>query len=250
MKLSVSDLEFAYNGHPVLQNISFNLAPGTLLCILGVNGAGKSTLLKCINRILKPRRGSVLLDQEDLNILNRAEMAKRLGYVPQQHTQSRLSVFEAVLLGRKPHLNWGPGPKDYAIVEELIAQLGMSHMAMRSVGDLSGGEMQKVAIARALAQAPEVLLLDEPTSNLDLKNQLEVMGLVRRVIDEHGLSAVVAIHDLNLAVRFGDHFLFLKDHKVYEMVDKFGLSPETIYQVYDVPVALQKVGSQTVVVPV
>jgi iron complex transport system ATP-binding protein len=249
MNLSVADLGFAYNGHPVLQRIGFSLAPGTLLCVLGVNGAGKSTLLKCLNRILKPTSGTVLLGADDLATLSRNETAKRLGYVPQHHGASRLSVFEAVLLGRKPHLNWGPGPKDYELVENLIGQLGLGHLALRPVADLSGGEMQKVAIARALAQTPEILLLDEPTSSLDLKNQLDVMGLVRRVIESRGLAAVVAIHDLNLAVRFGDRFLFLKDHKVHDMVDKQSLSAETIRQVYGVEVTLQNIGSQTIVVP-
>lgn len=250
MNLSVTDLGFAYNGHPILQRIGFTLSPGTLLCVLGVNGAGKSTLLKCLNRILKPNSGTVLLGADDISTLSRNEAAKRLGYVPQQHRQTQLKVFEAVLLGRKPHLSWGPGPKDYELVEDLIGQLGLRHLALRSVGDLSGGEMQKVAIARALAQTPEILLLDEPTSNLDLKNQLEVMGLIKRITVSRGLAAVVAIHDLNLAVRFGDRFLFLKDYQVHEMVDRESLCAETIHQVYGVPVTLQKVGSQTIVVPI
>jgi iron complex transport system ATP-binding protein len=249
MNLYVTDLDFAYNGHPILQRIRFSLEPGTLLCVLGVNGAGKSTLLKCLNRILKPASGTVMLGADDLSTLSRIESAKRLGYVPQQHRQTQLNVFEAVLLGRKPHLTWGPGPKDYELVEGLIAQLGLEHLAMRPVEALSGGETQKVAIARALAQTPQILLLDEPTSNLDLKNQLEVMGLVRRVIKSRGLAAVVAIHDLNLAVRFGDRFLFLKDHQVLEMVDKQCLSAATIQQVYGVKVTLQRYGSQTIVVP-
>jgi iron complex transport system ATP-binding protein len=249
MNLSVSDLGFSYNGSPVLRNIDFSIAPGTVLCVLGVNGAGKSTLLKCLNRILKPRNGTVLLGTDDIGTLSRNETAKRLGYVPQQHHRTRLSVFEAVLLGRKPHLSWGPGPKDYELVEDLIGQLGLGHLALRPVEDLSGGEMQKVAIARALAQTPDILLLDEPTSNLDLKNQLDVMSLVRGVIESRGLAAVVAIHDLNLALRFGDQFLFLKDRQVYDMVDRQSLSAETIRQVYGVKVTLQQIGPQTIVVP-
>jgi iron complex transport system ATP-binding protein len=249
MKLTVSDINFAYNGHPILRQISFGLKPGALLCILGVNGAGKSTLLKCLNRILKPGSGSVLIGEENINNLSRNETAKRLGYVPQQHPRTRLSVFESVLMGRKPHLNWGPAPTDFALVEKLITQLGLEHLALRPVTDLSGGEMQKVAIARALAQTPEVLLLDEPTSNLDLKNQLEVMGLIRNVVENQGLSAVVAIHDLNLAVRYGDRFLFLKDHRVHSMVDRQALSAETIREVYGVDVILQKINSQTIVIP-
>lgn len=250
MNLSVSELGYSYNGHPVLQRIRFTLTPGTMLCVLGRNGAGKTTLLKCLNRILKPDKGTVLLGEEALGAMSRNEAARRLGYVPQHHRQLQLSVFESILMGRKPHLNWGPGPKDYALVEELIRQMGLEDLALRPMEALSGGEMQKVAIARALAQAPGILLLDEPTSNLDLKNQLEVMALVRRVIDNQGLSAVVAIHDLNLAVRFGDRFLFLKDGRVHELEDDASLCAETIQHVYGVNVALEKIGAHTVVVPI
>jgi iron complex transport system ATP-binding protein len=139
---------------------------------------------------------------------------------------------------------------DYAVVDQTIRQMGLSPLALRPVSDLSGGEVQKVMLARALAQSPAILLLDEPTSNLDLKNQMAVMALIRSVVCIRGLMAIVAIHDLNLAVRFADHFLFIKDHRIHAIAKKEELSTEMIEQVYGVEVVIQKVGGHRVVVPV
>jgi iron complex transport system ATP-binding protein len=249
MKLKVANLQFSYNSHPVLADVTFSLDRGQIMCVLGVNGVGKSTLLKCLNRILQPQRGSVLVDEEDLLHINRNIVSRRMGYVPQRHPETQLTVFEAVLMGRKPHIRWSMGSEDYEVAERTIQQLGLARLAMRSVMSLSGGELQKVVIARALAQSPEILLLDEPTSNLDLKNQLEVMGLIRRIVETQGLSAVVAIHDLNIAVRFADSFLFLKDQRIHGVSTKEDLTADMIRQVYGVDVALTDVGGHTVVVP-
>lgn len=250
MRLTVANIEFSYNSHPVLSDVNFSLDRGQIMCVLGVNGAGKSTLLKCLNRILKPRRGSVSVDGKNLLLMSQNSVARRIGYVPQRHPETRLMVFEAVLMGRKPHIRWALGGDDYALVENIITQIGIAHLAMRSVSDLSGGEIQKVIIARALAQSPAVLLLDEPTSNLDLKNQLEVMGLIRRIVETQGLSAVVAIHDLNIAVRFADRFLFLKEQRIHAISTRKGITSEMIHQVYGVEVVLKEFEGQTIVVPV
>jgi iron complex transport system ATP-binding protein len=139
---------------------------------------------------------------------------------------------------------------DYTTVDRIIRQMGLSALALRPVGDLSGGEAQKVMIARALAQSPAILLLDEPTSNLDLKNQMEVMALIRSVVGSQGLMAIVAIHDLNLAVRFADHFLFIKNHQIHAITTREELSAEMIEAVYGVKVLIQEVGGHRIVVPV
>lgn len=249
MKLTVTDINFSYNGRPVLSDVNFSLERGEVMCLLGINGAGKSTLLKCLNRILKPQRGSVLIDGEDLLSMNQKRVARRMGYVPQRHPKTRLTVFEAVLMGRKPHIRWKTEKSDYAFVEDIICQFGLAPLAMRFVNDLSGGEVQKVVIARALAQSPEILLLDEPTSNLDLKNQLEVMGMIRRIVETQGLSAVIAIHDLNMAVRFADSFILLKDRQIHAVSTRQNLTSEMIRQVYGVDVTLVTVGGHTIVAP-
>jgi len=249
VRLKVADIYFSYNSHPVLSNVSFCLERGQIMCVLGVNGAGKSTLLKCLNRILEPHRGTVLLDGADLSSMNHGRIAQLIAYVPQRYPESGLTVFESVLMGRKPHIRWSMGGGNYALAETIIRQIGLEHLAMRPISTLSGGELQKVVIARALAQSPQVLLLDEPTSNLDLKNQLEVMELIRKIVKQRGLSAVAAIHDLNMALRFADSYLFLKDGRIYAVAGKEELTAETIRQVYGVDVELVRIGNHMVVVP-
>lgn len=251
MKLSVSGIDFAYRGsHAVLQDIAFDVQPGEILCLLGANGAGKSTLLKCINRILKPSKGSVLVDGQAVFDMPQREVARHIGYVPQKHNESLLSVYEAVLMGRRPHVQWSLREQDYALVEQILQQLGLQALSMRPINSLSGGQLQKVIIARALAQAPGVLLLDEPISNLDLKNQIEVMRLVQGITRAQNLAVVLTIHDLNMAMRFGDKFLFLKDRQVQAITDRAGFSPELIERVYDVAVSLHQCNGHPTVVPI
>jgi len=249
MFLSVAGIGFSYNSHPVLENIGFELDKGLILGILGVNGAGKSTLLKCLNKILNPHKGSVILNSEDIFAMKGTEIAKRMAYMPQKYSDDPLTVFDAVLLGRKPHIRWSATDKDFRIVEEILAEMNLVPFSLRPVNSLSGGEMQKVVIARALAQEPKVLLLDEPTSNLDIRNQFEVMGMIRRIVKERELSAVVSIHDLNLAFRFADIFLMMKHHKVYSLIDKKDVSTEMIRDVYGIDVFLAQVKGHPVIVP-
>ena len=249
MNIEVDQIGFSYNGKPILQQIAFGLEPGTFCCILGVNGAGKSTLLKCLNRILSQQSGTVLLDERSIQELRRNEIAKLVGYVPQRNPEVRLTVFEAVLLGRKPHIQFSVHAEDHRIVERVIEQTGLQEMALRPVSELSGGEAQKVVIARALAQEPQLLLLDEPTSNLDLRNQLDVLQLVRNIVDSRGLSAIVAIHDLNLALRCADRLIFLKDHRVFSIVGKDEIDEGILEAVYGVRVAIREVAGHRVVVP-
>jgi iron complex transport system ATP-binding protein len=249
MKLSVAGIEFSYNSTPVLSDINFNLDQGRILCVLGVNGAGKSTLIKCLNRILTPERGEILLDEQNLSTLSRNEVAKRLAYVPQRQSDLKLRVIDTVLLGRKPYIKWNVTDEDFRYAVDILCRLGLGRLALRGMGELSGGEAQKVAIARALVQSARILLLDEPTNSLDLKNQIEVMDMIRGIVKTQELSAVIAIHDLDLAFRFGDSFLFLKDHRIHSFCEKKDLSAETIREVYDLEVSLVQVEGHTVVVP-
>lgn len=248
--LKVAGIHFSYKIRPALRDIHFHLPPGRLMGVLGVNGAGKSTLLKCINRILKPQTGTVYLEDLDITHADPRRIAQVLGYVPQRHGKSPLTVYESVLLGRRPHMGWGVSTSDYAMVESVLNQLGLSTLARRPVMEISGGEVQKVMLARALAQKPKVLLLDEPTSNLDLKNQMEVMGLIRDIVKNQNISVVVSIHDLNLAVRFADLFLFLKNHAVHTLVDREHLNEAMIKDVYGVEGMIREISGRVVVVPV
>ncbi|MEI8181791.1 MAG: ABC transporter ATP-binding protein [Desulfomonile sp.] len=251
MILSVNQISFRYNSRSVLRDVTFELQPSQILGVLGINGAGKSTLLKCINRVLRPVGGSVLLNGTGLHQLRGDAIARRIGYVPQRYySEDQVTVFDAVLLGRKPHIKWAAADRDLRVVEKLLKLMGLEEYALRPLSTLSGGEAQKVIIARALAQEPKVLLLDEPTSSLDLRNQLEVMNLVVNVVRTEGVSAVVAIHDLNLALRFVDLFLILKDGLVHAMGLKEALTPEVIEDVYGVHSILRTVEGYPVIIPV
>jgi iron complex transport system ATP-binding protein len=248
MILSIQGLSFSYNGRPVLRDISFQLAPGRILAIMGVNGAGKTTLLKCINRVLRPASGKVFVDGNDASLMNGREIAERIGYVPQRYADEDLSVFDAVLLGRRPYIQWKATRNDIRVVESLLIQLGLGSLAMRPVNRLSGGEIQKVIIARALAQEPRLLLLDEPTSNLDLRNQLEVLTIVQDTVRTHGISAILAVHDINLALRCADRIMLLKDGRVLLEGEPGELTSETLREVYGIRALIGEVEGHRVVI--
>jgi len=248
--LAVDGIRFAYNTKPVLDGVSFNVGRGELCSILGNNGAGKSTLLKCLLSILHPQEGTVLIEEEDASRLSRMEMARRMGYVAQKESGSaRLTVFDAVLMGRRPHINWGASGKDLDVVQEVMESLDLEGLSLRYLDQLSGGELQKVVIARALAQEPGIMLLDEPTSNLDLRNQLEVMETVKGAVAERGIAAMMAIHDVNLALRFSHKFMLLKDGAIFSCGSSEVITPESMEKVYGVRVEVEKLGERKIVIP-
>lgn len=249
MILKIRGLEFSYPGTPILKNVDFELQKGQILAVLGINGAGKTTLLKCINRILPPRAGSVFLNQDDVRSMRRNQIAKRFAYVPQRFDEEPLTVFDAVLLGRKPYIRWEAAAHDLEIVEAILCRLDIEHLALRLTNHLSGGELQKVMIARAMAQEPEVLLLDEPTSNLDMKNQLSVMQLLEKAVREHDMAAIVSLHDINLAFRFADHFLMLREGCVHLLAPREKVTDQDIACVYGVTVRLHEIDGYRMVIP-
>lgn len=220
---------FHYKNCPVvLQNVDFQAEDGHFLAILGNNGAGKSTLLKCMNGILKPDTGSLLLDGEDLLTMPHRQVAQRVAFVAQTVASTQMTVHDMVMLGRRPYMGWSFSREDHDIVHAAMARLGLMDMRGRFLNQLSGGERQKVMLARALAQQPRLLLLDEPTSALDIRNQYQVLKIVGELCRTEGLTAVVVIHDLTLALRFCDRFLLMRDGQVYrygglEVLDKTAL---------------------------
>ena len=233
--IQVKNLSYHYKGCPeVLKDISFEIEPGTIVAILGNNGAGKSTLLKCFNHILKPDSGEVLLDGENLLTLSSREVAKRMAFVSQSVPDTQMTVHDVVMLGHRPYMKWGFTENDHAIVHNAMDRLGLDAMRGRFLNQLSGGEKQKVMLARALAQQPKALLLDEPTSALDIQNQYQVLKLVREICHNDGITAIVVIHDLNLALRFCDRFLLMKDGQVYRYGDRFILDSEALKVAYGV----------------
>ena len=233
--MEIKNLSYHYKGAPeVLTDVSFTVEAGNFLAILGNNGVGKSTLLKCFNHILKPDSGEVLLDGKNLLTQSSREVAKQVAFVSQSVPDTQMTVHDVVMLGRRPYMIWGFTEEDHTIVHDAMHRLDVEDMRGRFLNQLSGGEKQKVMLARALAQQPKALLLDEPTSALDVQNQYGVLKMVRDICHKDQIIAVMVIHDLNLALRFCDRFLLLKDGRVYRYGDSSILDSTALKEVYGV----------------
>jgi iron complex transport system ATP-binding protein len=251
VNITIKNLTFSYNSHMILDDINLVIESSEILSLVGPNGSGKTTLIKCIDRILKPK-GSILLDGQEIERMSRQDVARKIGYVPQSSsTPLATTVFDTVLMGRRPHIGWKVGEIDLEKVAEVLQRLNLDDLAMRDYSQLSGGQKQKVLIARALAQEPAVLLLDEPTSNLDMLHQLEVMETVSTLVKEKKISAVMAIHDLNLASRFSDKLVMLKKGKVYAAgVPKDLLSECNIREVFGIKAMILNALDRPHIVPI
>ncbi len=250
VKISIKGLTFSYNSHKILDDLNIEIDDSEILSLVGPNGSGKTTLIKCIDRILKPK-GSILLDGRELQSISRQEIARTVGYVPQSSaTPLSTTVFDTVLMGRRPHITWQVSDRDLDKVAEILELLHLDDLAMSDFAQLSGGQKQKVLIARALAQEPAILLLDEPTSNLDMKHQLEVMEIIRDMVIEKKISAIMAIHDLNLASRFSDRLVMLKGGRMYAIGSPAALlNCENIRQIYGVEAAVINAQDRPYIVP-
>ena len=246
--IEVQNLSFSYGHHPVLSHVGVTAQSGECVGILGNNGAGKSTLITCINRIRTPDSGSVLIDGKAVGNMSRRELARSVAYVAQKNEMSQTTVFDCVLLGRKPYIRWAVGEEDLRLCTAMIHRVGLEALELRSLDELSGGELQKVMLARALVQRPKVLLLDEPTSNLDPRNQYEMMELVREVAREQHITVLIVIHDLNLALRYCDRFFFLKDGSGYRYGGLEVVDQHTIESVYGVCAKVMDVGGRRIVI--
>lgn len=251
IQLAVHGLSYAYTDDTVLDDISLTINPGEVVSFVGPNGTGKSTFLKCVDRILKIRHGTVYIGPRSIQQLSQTELAKHVGYVPQsQNSHFPITVYDAVMLGRRPYIAWRESKADRMIVEETLALLKLSDLASRDFSHLSGGQRQRVLIARALVQRPDVILLDEPTSNLDLKYQLDVMALVASLAQRKGLVVIDAIHDLNLAARYSHKTAFLREGRIHAWgKPKDVLTASNIKAVYDVDVTVKKEDGIVYVVP-
>ncbi|MBC7129696.1 ABC transporter ATP-binding protein [Candidatus Bathyarchaeota archaeon] len=239
IEINVKNVKVHYRSIKALDGVSLSVRAGEILSVIGPNGAGKSTLLKVINGVLKPLMGVVYLDDKPLNEIPRREVAQKTGVVPQRiHTSGMLSVYDFVMTGRRPFIDFTPSKTDEEKVYEALKTVGAVDFAERTLDELSGGELQRVTIARALAGEPEVMLLDEPTSSLDLKYQLETLNLIR-ALRSKGLAIIMAIHDLTQAYRVSDKIILLNRGKVYAAGKPDDvLNPKTLFEVYGVPTTI------------
>lgn len=236
--LQATEISFSWGENHVLKGLDLDIGENELISILGVNGAGKSTLLKCLNRILTPQSGKIQVLSKDVSSLSLLQLSTLMSYVPQSVRSSfSMDVFDVVLLGRRPHISWRINENDREKVSQTLRTLNLENFAFRRFDQLSGGERQRVIIAKAVAQDPKIFLLDEPTSDLDLKSQIEIMKSLRTLVSNSASpkSALVAIHDINIAARFSDRILLLHDGQIISQgTPQEVLTTENIAKVFGV----------------
>jgi iron complex transport system ATP-binding protein len=242
--LNVDGVECRYGSVKVLEDVNLSVKGGDFVGILGPNGSGKTTLLKSISRVLKPYKGTILLNEADIYSLKSVDVAKQLAVVPQETSIGfNFSALDIVLMGRNPHMKrfQMESEKDMAVARKVMKLTNIWHLAERPINELSGGEKQRVIIARALAQEPKILLLDEPLTHLDIMNQLEIMDLVKDLCVKEKLIVLAVFHDFNLAARYCKSAIMLKDSRIFAAGNLTEvLTSENIKSVFNVDAIVQK----------
>ena len=247
--LSCENVTFRYDrsGLPVLNGASFQLQQGEIGIVLGKNGSGKTTLFKNLLGINKPSGGTIRFDGENLLKLPRRERARRIAYVPQDIQFGALTVFDSILMGRVSYFGLKAGREDYKAVEKILRDMGLESYAQRNVDELSGGERQKIAIARAMAQEPRLMVFDEPTGNLDIANEQLIIEEAKKLAREKNISILSSLHDLNQALYFGDKFFFLKNGVVKYAGGREIVTEAVIKDIYDMDVRIVEVDGRKVI---
>ena len=247
--LKVENLHFRYSrtGDPVLHGTSLELKQGEIGILLGKNGSGKTTLFKNILGIEKPKSGALHFNGENLLKMKRRERSRRIAYVPQDIHFGALSVFDSILMGRVSYFGLKASHDDYLAVEKIIEDMGLTDFAHRNVDELSGGERQKIAIARAMAQEPKLMVFDEPTGNLDIANEHLIMVEAKKLAKEKNISILSSLHDLNQALAFGDKFFFMKDGVVKYAGGKEIVTEAVIKDIFDIDVRIVEIENHKVI---
>lgn len=245
MNICIENVSFGYvKNRYILEDFNLSLPKNKFCAVIGPNGSGKTTTVKCINKILKPQLGTIKFDGKDVAEIEPLDMAKMVAYVPQM-TSSTLygSVMDTVLLGRRPYIQWKISEEDVEIAMKVLCELEIDDLAQESFNCLSGGQKQKILIARALVQSPQIYLFDEPVSFLDVRNQLEIMTFAKQLVDGEGKTVVMVVHDLNMALRYADYVVIMKNGEIYaEGVPNDVITEENILAVYGVHAKIYEEG--------
>lgn len=259
IKIELQKVCLGYGRHTVVRDITLQVRPGEMVGLIGPNGCGKSTIIRAISRVISPTSGEILLDGKDVSRIPRRDLARWLGVVPQVPLlPSAFTAFEIVLMGRNPHLGLFQyeGPKELAITWRAMARTATQSLAGRRVSELSSGEIQCLLVARVLAQETKVILLDEPTANLDIGRQVEMLDLIKQLCRENNLTVLAALHDLNLAAQYCDRLILINKGGIHaEGTPAEVITPRNIKEVYraegcvythpvsGLPVVLQSAGN-------
>ena len=249
--LTCENLTFRYGrGNQVLRGTSLELEQGQIGIVLGKNGSGKTTLFKNILGIHNPGSGHIRFDGESLLKMPRRERARLIAYVPQHIHFGDLSVFDSILMGRVSFFGLRASREDYTAVEKIVEDMGLQEFAARSAEALSGGEKQKVAIARAMAQEPKLMIFDEPTGNLDIANERLIMEEAKKLARQKNISILSSLHDLNQALEFGDKFFLMKDGIIQYAGGRECITEQTVRDIFGVDVKITQIDGRTVVLGV
>ncbi|MBI5459916.1 ABC transporter ATP-binding protein [Methanobacterium sp.] len=251
--MEIKGCSFAYDDNDnIFEDINFSVSSGDIFCILGANGTGKTTLIKCLTGLMNPHSGEILVDGRNMNLFSRADLSKKIGYIPQIHNSTfPFTVLDVVLMGRSPHLDMfeSPSDKDYKIALESLESLNIEYMKDKPYTEISGGEQQLVFIARVLTQEPSILILDEPTSHLDFGNQIRTLNIIKKLASD-GLSVIMSSH-------FPDHAFIsanqvaLMDGKRFFAIGKPEdvITTENMKQIYGINVKVLDIGGRKACIP-
>jgi len=247
--LEIRNLSFRYsrNGALVLNDVNLELKQGEIGILLGKNGSGKTTLFKNILGINQPTGGAILFEGKNLLKMSRRERARCIAYVPQDIQFGALTVFDSILMGRVSYFGMKASHEDYVAVEKIIREMQLESFADRNVDELSGGERQKIAIARAMAQEPKLMVFDEPTGNLDIANEHLIIEEAKKLAREKNISILSSLHDLNQAMHLGDKFFFLRDGVIKFAGGKDCLNEEIIKTTFDIDVRIVEIENEKII---
>lgn len=247
--LKVSNVFFHYQSNKeVLKDVSFEINRGECVVLLGPNGAGKSTLLSLILGANKPKKGEICLENKQIDKISNKERAHYLSYVPQLLNGNDLTVRETILLGRLPYYKIYPNKNDFEKVKEMVDKFNLGELVDKQTIEISGGERQKVNIARAFIQDSQIVIFDEPTSNLDIKSQVDILSMIKEEKVNAQKSFLISMHDINQALHIGDRFIFLKDGKIHTIATRKDITSTLIDEIYGVHSKIIKTDNKEVII--
>ena len=247
--IEFKNVTFSYDKKKnVIKDVTFTLNDGECAILLGPNGVGKTTILRCILGELKPTSGTVLVDNKDNKGLKNKDLSKAISFVPQNINGTDLTVSETILLGRLPSFDLFPKREDYIALNDVLDQFSLNEIKDKNTFEISGGEKQKVAIARAYIQNTSTIIFDEPTSNLDIKAQVMIASLIKKITKENKRSTLISMHDINLALSLADKLILLKDEQIYKITTPKEITSEDLETIYEIKTIIKEIDGRKVII--